>query len=213
MTQVGFTAIGCVWPRLVGGLFVLALTLSGAVSALAEPVPQLVRVTGLSAGDALNVRAAPTAKSEDLGDLKNDTVVEVIAYSDDRTWARIVWQEGNGWIAARYVSEIPRPRLDSGLPVGLICTGDEPFWSFDLAPSGQVTFRAETGDVQAPLLWSTPSYNRGDTRYAFGNDRMTGLLQRTTCNDTMSDRISGWAVDLVLTDDPPRLLSGCCMSR
>ena len=192
---------------------IAATTFLFAAQVEAETLPALFKVTGLADGDILNVRAKPSAKSEDVGDLPMDAQVEVLEYDEDSKWARIIWQEGNGWLATRYLAPMARVRLQSGLPVGLTCNGNEPFWSLELQPTGGFAFSSPEGAFDGQIDWSSTSYNFGDSHHAFGGGNATGVLQRGQCSDTMSDRSYGWSLDLVLDGQPPRLLSGCCFAQ
>jgi len=133
-----------------------------------------------------------------------------LARSDDGTWAQILWQKGNAWVASRYLSETPRPRLDSGLPVQLRCGGTEPGWSLTLSDQGTVQLDLMAGSsLSAPIAWSTPSRNEDDNAYAFGAQDLTGVLRRAMCTDGATDRVYGWRMDLVSGPDST-LFSGCC---
>lgn len=177
---------------------------------MAEPLPVLGKVVS---SDALNVREAASASSADLGDLTPGTVIEVLSYSADDRWARIAWQEGNAWVAARFLADVVRPSLDSGLPVGLTCAGTEPFWALTLTEAGDAVMQRPDGDMTSAITWSAPSRNVGETHYAFTTDAFAGVLQRGLCEDLAVDTQSGWSIDLILRGDTPGLLSGCCGVR
>ncbi|WP_299302549.1 SH3 domain-containing protein [uncultured Litoreibacter sp.] len=215
MTQVGYTAIGCGWAKRARTLTLSAAVLIAApFSSLAESVPVLAQVTGVAANDTLNVRAGPSGSDAIIGELKPSEKVELVEISPDGGWARLLWKEGNGWVSRRFVSDIQRKRLASGLPADLSCIGNEPFWSLNINANSSVGFEIAGEDRQSyPLAWSTSSQNNGDGGYAFGTGDMDGVLRREICSDGMSDRDYGWSVDVILRGQAPQLLSGCCITN
>lgn len=215
MIRAGSTAIGsALREQLVCSGFCIALAVSALMASVsAEPVPALKRVRGVEPSDTLNVRAEPSAASEDIGDLEPGAAIEVLDFSSDQAWARIVWEEGNGWVAKRYLEDLTRPRLSSGLPLGLSCSGTEPFWSLQLDASGALAYQAGDEENQTDISWSAVSRNAGDTRYAFGGSVLEGVLRREQCTDGMSDRDYGWSLDLLIRRDTTQLLSGCCTAH
>ncbi|MEO1639692.1 MAG: SH3 domain-containing protein [Pseudomonadota bacterium] len=211
MIQVGSTATGYACPKALGAAFCAALLLASPVQA--ETLPSLAQVTGISAGDVLNVRDGAGAQFADIGDLNAGAQVEVIDYSADGTWAQITWQEGNAWVAARYLEDVPQPQLESGLPVGLRCSGGEPFWSLTLSETGTATFSSPAGSTENLVEWSAPSQNEGTLRYAFTSSQITGVLSRSQCIAAGTGQTLGWTLDVILTGDANALLSGCCTAN
>ncbi len=163
-------------------------------------LPELVQIARVPQGDTLNVRAQPSGKSADLGDLKNGDTVEILTVQGN--WARILWGEGNGWISLSFTDRIKRPALASGLPVGLNCAGTEPFWSLRLLKPGVAYFNG----ASLPISQSGRSAN-SSLGYYFTAPDTTGVLYREFCSDGMSEREYGWKIDLVT---PRGMLSGCC---
>ena len=185
-----------------------------AAAAHAEFVllPGVYEVTGVAADEALNVRLAPDAGAEDIGDLQPHAQVEVTAIDASGKWARILWVEKDGWIARRYLVEVERfGDAFSGMPVDLLCTGTEPFWAADITPGKQFSFSELGGEAEwMPVVTSVMSTNVYRSNYAFDTAKFTGLLRRADCSDGMSDMTYGWALDLLDKGSAPRLLSGCC---
>lgn len=163
-------------------------------------LPELVQIARVPVGDTLNVRAQPSGKSADLGDLKNGDRVEILTVQGN--WGRILWGEGNGWISLSFADRIKRPTLASGLPVGLNCAGTEPFWSLRLLKLGV----AYLNGASLPISKSGSSAN-SSIGYYFTAPETTGVLYRGFCSDGMSERDYGWKIDLVT---PRGMLSGCC---
>ena len=192
------------------GLVALGLLIPCGAALAFEAAPKLKRVSGLEAGDVLNVRAEPSASSEDLGDLKQDAVVEALETSSDGQWLRIIWNEGNGWISADYLEDMDRPMLDSGMPVGLMCVGTEPFWSLRLGGDGLLDYDIEGVETSDRITWSSSSRNQGSVRHAFRSDSFAGVLRSEECSDGMSDIAYGWSLDLLIEQEPRQFLSACC---
>lgn len=184
-------------------IFAAALACGWVTSPQAEPryfLPELVQIVRVPAGDTLNVRAEPSVRAADLGDLKNGDTVEILEVQGK--WARILWREANGWISQSYTAPLVRPTLSSGLPVGLSCSGTEPFWSAKLFKLGSLYLNG----ASLPITKSGVSQNT-TVGYYFSAPEITGILYRVTCGDGMSDRDYGWKLDLVT---PQGMLSGCC---
>ena len=180
--------------------------------------PRLFRVAGVPAGDVLNVRAEPSAASQDIGDAGgNGALVEVLGAGPEAKWGRIVHGEGNGWVALRYLAPAePETVADSPIPVGLHCTGTEPFWSLRVGAPDRVTFSEPGTGVQptggqAAILWAAAASGRQAFPAALRARGKEGehalVLHAEACTDGMSDRIYGWSANLITGE---RLLTGCC---
>ena len=100
--------------------------------ALAESLPALYDVTGVAAGDVLNVRSDSHAAGAKLGELAYDaTDVEVVRQRNG--WALVNVGEGAGWVSMRYLAGQPGQDGNTLSPPAW-CTGTEPFWSLELLP-------------------------------------------------------------------------------
>lgn len=179
--------------------------------------PELLRVTGVAEGDVLNVRAGPTVRSPVVGDLGgNGARVEVLEAGPEAKWGRILHGEGDGWVALRYLAPAEPVRVaPSPIPIGLLCTGTEPFWSLRVEGPDSLTF-SEPGtgagpeDDRATIGWAGSASGRRGFPAALeaeGQAGYTFLLRPAPCSDGMSDRRYGWAAELVTGQ---RLLTGCC---
>lgn len=177
-----------------------------------EVLPALYKVVNLSAGDILNVRAGPSIGSRDLGDLSAGQVVEATTYDTSGVWARIVWQEGNGWVHRRYLAAVETPMISNvELPSNLSCFGTEPFWQFTVENGSQVLFEnPDFGDVSEPLVAADRSLNHV-LRLGLASESWRALIQKKTCSDGATDRLYGLQIDLMgVGQGRPHLLSGCC---
>lgn len=181
----------------------------------AQADPAYFRVTGVAADDTLNVRAEPDGGSADIGDLPHDaTRIEVIAEQDG--WGRIIWQEGNGWVALRFMEpDVVETIADTALPVGLLCGGTEPFWSIRLTGDGAV-YSDISGTTHVMTLGDARiSEGRPDFPVAIrvGSESASALsiIQPQSCGDGMSDRDYGYSlVQMLRTEDGERFMDGCC---
>lgn len=184
-----------------------------------EPLapPQLMQVRPLP-GDWLNLREGPSASSRDLGDLRGGTgPLTIVATSADGRWGRLPWREGNAWVATAYLETASVPTLPgTALPAGLVCHGNEPFWSATLdAASVQFNTPEQSQPrVFGPTATATDE-NLGRHHVAVVAPSDTGTISITVspqrCEDGMSDTEWAWA-GRVLLHGPgrPRYLSGCC---
>lgn len=196
--------------RILAIATLLAAFVPGMASA--ETLPAAFVVKDVAANDVLNIRAEPSAAAPILGAISPvATSVEVTRISADGRWGQVATDEGNGWVALRYLE--PMPILDPAtVPRPLTCFGAEPFWSLGLMMGG-----AE---------WVTPDEARTDLnvteeavapagyfiRAEEGPERVFQLtINREWCSDGMSDREFGFAARLFVEAPDGNLLAvGCC---
>lgn len=194
---------------------VLAALLLAAQAAAAQTPPALFAVTGVGAGDKLNVRAAPDAKAEVVGTLAPDaTGVEVVGRDAGGEWGRINIGETSGWVALSHLAAGPDPWAEGALPGGLRCFGTEPFWS--IWPEDKA-LRYSPADGAGKVLGLTAVLEgvpRPASRALVARGKVAGItafVSPRECSDGMSDRVFGLGIDAVLEDGgAPRLLTGCC---
>ena len=195
-------------------VFVLSL-LGFASPALAEPT--YFRFTGVAVDDTLNVRSEPSAKGEDIGDIAPDaTGIEVTTLDESGDWGRIVWEDGDGWIATRFL-EVQAVDMIPGtaLPQGLLCGGTEPFWSMRLSGGG-ATFSDFEGEPMAlGMAGAVTPEARGPFPVVVSHGSATAaamsVIEPMDCSDGMSDRTFPWRILFLLrTADGQRYVDGCC---
>ena len=201
-----------------GWLLALGL-ICAPMAAAAQPVlPALYNVTGVAAGDVLNIRAEPRASAAILGSLpRNAKAVEVVGLSADGKWASVNTGEGSGYVALRFLAR--QSGGDWGaLQAPLHCLGTEPFWSLKLNPAkATATFSdPDSGPQKAKItaLWPGTAY-RNTAAISVKGGGLDGLaaLRASSCSDGMSDRSYGITVDLFLRDPSggaSASYSGCC---
>ena len=200
-------------------LFALALLLLPfAAQAQRLILPDVFTVTGFAPNDTLNVRREPSGTSVDIGDLALNELIEVIALSSDGQWGQIIWQEGNGWIAMRFLTPSPLPHLrDSEMPMRISCAGTEPFWTAVLWPNQTFEFvdysNASQESRTRPITQSTTAIGMQPYSFAFTAGEFTGLLDRAECSDGMSDRTYGWQLRIINPSlNGLELHGGCCQA-
>lgn len=192
----------------------LALALLLPLAAQAETLPALHDVTGVAAGDVLNLRAGPAASAARLGALAPDARgVEVTALSADGSWGRVNAGEAAGWVAMRYLVRQAGPDWDS-LAAPLACSGTEPFWSADYDPAARAfTLRGPEDPVgrRLDMLWHRATAGRSG-RIGVLLPEGFALLAAEDCSDGMSDRAFGLSIALFPAGGGAAAagLSGCC---
>ncbi len=200
--------------RLATNFARLLAPLLALLPSLAAAEPEYYRVTGVAYNDTLNVRAAPDGESADIGDLTYDArAIEVIETDPSGRWARIVYFEGNGWIAMRFLEIDPVPRIGrSDLPAGLQCGGTEPFWDVGFTADEAIFTRMLEPDLRAALQDGGAAIGRAGFPALlthFGPEGYSySLIRPQICSDGMSDRDYPWAIDYILADGT--YLEGCC---
>lgn len=192
-----------------------AIRVAAALSALALPgaaqdLPAFYRVADVAGNDVLNVRLAPEAGADILGELAPDARgIEVTALSEDGAWARINLNEGAGWAAFRYLSPEPGASWRE-LGAGLSCFGTEPFWALGLAPGGaEAAWGLPEGGSRSlgpARLWPGPDYP-ASLGTGFGEGGFAAI-RAEECSDGMSDRLYGLSILLFLAEEGA--YSGCC---
>ncbi|MDD2868291.1 SH3 domain-containing protein [Neomegalonema sp.] len=184
--------------------------------------PRYARVSGVPANDTLKVRAEPRAQAQQLGELRPESnTLEVLETNADESWSRILWQGGDAWVSSRYLSPVEPARIrGSRAPVGLHCSGTEPFWSLKIEDERTLSFSSPENPAGTRLGLSSvsPSPNGDATLFnalPAGPERFTAIIAPAQCSDGMSEATYGWRVDLIRALEgpgapPPSLFGGCC---
>jgi uncharacterized membrane protein len=193
--------------RLLAALILLALP------AAAQDFPALHRVTGVSAGDVLNIRAEPSARSAIVGSFPRDAAgIEVIGLSEDRTWGLVRTAEGAGWSNMRFLTREHADAWHAGTH-HLTCLGTEPFWSMAFfLPGNRAEFVApdDSWEVRtdAPNLPHTAFPPTLALPFS-GAREGVAVIRNGVCSDGMSDRVFGLETQVYFRGDA-RGLTGCC---
>lgn len=187
-------------------------------TATAQERTSYYQVADLAGNDHLNVRAEPSATSEDIGDLASGSKpYEILEIDSTGTWGRILWLEGNGWVALKYMQPIKIPLLaNTQIPVGLTCVGAKPFWTLEFK-SQEVGVISTQEEVKPMTVVNTTKSRNGNqfpiaVELQTNSNTATTTLRRAQCSDGMGGLKYEWAADIVINPQFT-LLSGCCSLR
>jgi uncharacterized membrane protein len=185
--------------------------------------PGYYRVTGVAAGDVLNIRPEPGAGGEPLDGLAPGAFpVEILEVREvnGAEWGRVLSGDGNGWVAMKFLEPADMALIkDTQIPDGLSCGGTEPFWGARIGSAAGLVFSDIDGKEMALPMGSAITAIGRMHRFALkaddGKTFATAMLGRfESCSDGMSDRDFGWRIDLLLERDGdadfPQLYEGCC---
>lgn len=213
---------------LVGTVFTAVIFISTA-QAQTPDLPALYEISGLSAGEVLNIRAEPEIGTDVIGTLNADAhLQEVVALSTDGNWAQINTGEQSGWASTRFLTDAGGPRWWArDLP--LTCFGTEPFWSSVIFRNdpGSLTLKDQsqssaTGQSfslgRFQQVWGNPQWNQpmnAVMTFDDGGAQAVAVVRAESCNDGMSDREYGLSVNLFVDDGSGKTSSaayygGCC---
>lgn len=192
-------------------LCLFLLSTAAIADTLPPPVPALYAVHGVSSDDTLNVRLTPDARGDILGELAhNANGIEVVGFSFEGNWAKIIFFEQTGWVSTNYIQAEPRK---TGMPEFLRCFGTEPFWFVRIIGNRLMLDDMELSVVTSEhtILYSSPSPEFLDLaktgmlfNWQSGGRTVTSRIVRGQCSDGMSDQ----SYALHYYDDADR--SGCC---
>jgi uncharacterized membrane protein len=201
----------------MGVMRVLAVASAVAVPCLVLAEPSYHRVTGVAANDTLNIRSTPDASSADIGDLAYDAqAIEVLDFDPTGRWARVALAESDGWVSTRFLERDTVLTIgETSLPVGLVCTGTEPFWAIGLFDGLARFSHPESNLVDLPFLSTSVAEGHlgSPALISTAGPKATAeiIVSAEACSDGMSDRSYGWTVNLLIqSDGMRRFVSGCC---
>ena len=182
--------------------------LAGAAGA--QDLPALHHVTGVAAGDVLNLRERPDATAPVVGTLSPDaTGVEVVAL--DGGWSLVNTSETAGYAASRFLTRDAGPGWNT-LQQPLHCLGTEPFWNLAISPQTGTAWLSTPEDPDPEALAIGPLWPAlpWSPVAAFAVPDGMVMLSPADCSDGMSDRRYGIAADLFLSRPGSPRYSGCC---
>ncbi|MFN4056975.1 MAG: COG3650 family protein [Roseinatronobacter sp.] len=184
-----------------------------ATAAQGADEPRLYAVTGVEAGDALNVRETPSPSAPVIGTLAPGAVIEVTDRTATRRWGRVNTGEQAGWVSMRFLEAQGRPIDNYNMKVGMRCFGTEPFWSLSYEAGGVTLSQMDTGDttltVEIAQDSGIPDDQRRMIRLSGPDGPGVAYVAQGECSDGMSDR--RYALSIALMEGPATpLLTGCC---
>lgn len=176
------------------------------------------RVTGVAAGDVLNLRMWAGPDGEIVGTLAPDAA-DVVLTGESSEFEGTVWwgvaMEGGktGWANARYLSRIEDP-VEPG-PFPMACGGTEPFWGVTVRDGkaeftspetepGSVTYAAEAWTIASARLYERATRLTA----AEGTGFLAVQMVDSYCSDGMSE--SSYPYDGLLMTPAGTLYEGCC---
>lgn len=187
-------------------LTLLFMLCASVATAATELYPSLFNVSGVSANDVLNVRAAPNGQAAIVGTLAaNARNIEVVA--DQNGWGRINVGEQSGWVSMRYLTGTMRL---TGSPAPITtCYGTEPFWGINMTMGAVIFDQPGAADETFQVTQTVDASTL--TRSGLAGDGFSAIIRTEMCNDGMSDRTFGLSIDaLKRTPDGWMQYSGCC---
>lgn len=197
---------------------ILFLTLFGALfwasAAAAQEFPALYRVTGVTSGDVLNVRAEPGAGAPIVGHFRpGQRGVEVVGLSQNGRWGLVNTGERSGWSSMRYLARETTGSWRDGQTT-LSCFGTEPFWNMPIfLPTHRAEFHApDNGGFELVTDAGALPTTRFPPTLAIpfsGTREGVAVVRGARCSDGMSDRLYGLEAQIYWRGDTEGL-SGCC---
>jgi uncharacterized membrane protein len=195
-----------------------------------EPIGSL-RVTGVAAGDVLNIRSRPDGDSEVIGSIPpNATGIEGLAPPDavgQPKWQKVRFGNTIGWVNARFVeangginhSRPAQPAAATAPPntasalSNLACFGNEPYWMIEFGIDGSATCTETCEGPPGLRVSGLETSPRGEPELfdivtAKGTTYLRAVMKRTDqCSDGMSDARHPYMFSAV---GDPGELTGCC---
>jgi uncharacterized membrane protein len=200
--------------RTVTACLIAFLAVPAMAQERAVPVlPAIFEVTGLQAGDHLNVRSGPSAKAKDIGDLKAGALVEVTSIDPIVGWAQIVYGEWTAWAYARFLTPIETPLMSgTDLPANMNCGGTEPFWDVQISNGTKAAFTMMGAIPMVENIAYAGISSNHILKQSIQTNSWSAFLEKRQCSDGMSDRQMGITIELLAKGDDAgfRHLSGCC---
>jgi uncharacterized protein YgiM (DUF1202 family) len=182
--------------------FLRARYLAEPATVPVDPVitPEFWQIVGLSATERLNIRAAPSAQSRILGNLRNGERVrnEGCQIAGSSRWCRITALSGSrvtGFVSARYLrpwtgQPAPPPPVDDDL------AGGPEFWQIvGVAPNDRLNIRA-TPSIQSRILGTL----RNGERVRNQGCEMVGATRWCAITALSGSRVSGYVVGRYLRE-------------
>lgn len=196
----------------------------------AAPV-KVYSVTGVPAGQALNVRSGPGTNNRVMFRIPANGT-GVVATGEEKkvgssVWVKVYWAGKGGWVSKSYLSTKPastppaggNPQKppssgsnDGNKGIVMRCGGTEPFWGITINERDMNVDVLDGPRYTVPVTFRQTSANDRTIAVIAGqngpNETQTFLQKVTSCSDGMSDVRYPYAVTAVFNQQ--RVYSGCC---
>lgn len=174
-------------------------------------LPELYSVTGIKAGDVVNIRQEPNTTAAIIGTLAPEARdIEVMALSQNGEWAWVNKGDNGGWVSYDLLQMQPNVWQIGALPPSLSCMGTEPFWSLSFA-DGKASIQTPDSPEQSYNIESISDRNFPEDRIRVVRaGDLTAVISAQQCSDGMSDRLYGLQAILALQGAEQPVLAGCC---
>ncbi len=189
-------------------------------------------VTGVTAGQFLNVRSGPGTNNPVVFRIPANGT-GVVATGEEKkvgnsVWVKVYWAGKGGWVSKTYLTTkpIPAPSPGSKPPpppsgnagsdskggVVMRCGGTEPFWGITITERDMSVDVLDGPRYNVPVTFRQTSANDRTIAVIAGqngpNETQTFLQKVSACSDGMSDVNYPYAVTAVFNKQ--RVYSGCC---
>jgi len=201
--------------RFFGFLFLPLLLVLPVQAFENDAVPAYYRVFDVGSTGSLKIRAQAMAGGTIIGEYALAAgPIEILKIENG--WGNVVAGDGNGWVNMAHLIEIPVPMVgQTSLPEGLLCSGTEPFWGFQLGSAEIVLSRMGEDDQTYSIIEADLFEGRtgpdGFVQAAGTSGMLFAIISARQCSDGMSDRAYGWWVNLLETSlNDTSAVNGCC---
>ncbi|MEB4590306.1 SH3 domain-containing protein [Candidatus Thiothrix sp. Deng01] len=219
--------------------FVMAAVLTGVLltSTAALPPshaaePEVFAVTGVRAGDFLNMRSGPGVSNAITGRIPANGQGVVATGEEQKIsgtiWVKVYWAGVGGWVNKQYLlpeaqasaipptstppSQAPPAASDAKPELVLNCAGTEPFWRIDISANQLKVNMNDGPQYNVPVTFRQTSANNTSIAVIAGEkgtDETQAFMQKVeSCSDGMSDVSYPYAITAVLNNR--QVISGCC---
>jgi len=176
-------------------------------------LPAVFTVTNVQINDRLHVRDQANASANTLHAYEPNTPIVALAYLSNG-WAQVNVRNELGYVNGNFLTRGGGVQTQSGMQLGLMCRGTEPFWTLAIDEDRTVRFNdLITGAAPITSLISASQSPLTNTYpYNFTALPYSGTLDQKICKDGISDKTFGWGISLVRQNQNGdwENLNGCC---
>lgn len=176
-------------------------------------LPAVFSVVNVAQGDFLHGRKAPNVSAPILKSFAPDTPIVVFAYLVNG-WAKVGVGEEVVYVSSRFIKPNGGVQTSSGMQLGLVCRGIEPFWTVKIDEDQSFRYEGLIGGAEprTSINRAIPSTNTNSYPYNFGAMPYSGTISQEICSDGMSNINYGWRITLIKPTQSGswKTLNGCC---